>query len=90
LSVHQDALLTKNIFCGPQDDVDENGAATSVDEGYSYHQLGNAVSPPVVAAVGASLVAFLKGEGDEECAQMGVAAALRFVSEALGIETTES
>ena len=39
------------------------------------------VSPPVVAAVGASLVAWLEGEEDAACAAAGVAAALRFVGE---------
>ena len=52
-----------------------------VDEGRLYHQLGNAVSPPIVAAVGASLLAWLEGgRSDAECAAAGVAAALKFVA----------
>eukprot|EP01045_Picozoa_sp_COSAG04_P006732 COSAG04_NODE_338_length_16370_cov_18.584230_3_plen_41_part_00 len=35
----------------------------------------------MVAAVGASLVAWLEGEGDAACAASGVAAALRFVGQ---------
>ena len=41
------------------------------------------VSPPIVAAVGASLIAWLKGKTDAESAAAGVTAALNFVGKNL-------
>ena len=41
------------------------------------------VSPPIVAAVGAGLIAWLEGKPDTESAEAGVQAALRFVEEEL-------
>ena len=66
---------------------DGSGSGTELIEGRIYKQLGNAVSAPVIAALGEALVSFLEGRSDAQCIEAGREAARRFVASASGEET---
>ena len=66
---------------------DGTGSGSDLIEGRIYKQLGNAVSAPVIAALGEALVSFLEGRSDAQCAEAGCDAARRFVASASGAET---
>ena len=52
---------------------------------------GMQVSPPIVAAVGASLIAWLEGKTDKQCtAAAGVSAALHFVQKGVEVRQVAS